>query len=311
MVGRFTTRHPRAFRAIGSAMLACAVSAAAWSSEGASEPALTFSATASALQQFEANLDDGGRYGVGTLMLRAGGGWRLGSQLRAGVTVSYDFLDYRFENPTAFGGNAPWDIVNRFGVAVPLSWAAESGWFASVVPSFEWFGENGSSWGDAMSYGATLSGGKAFAADKRLGLGVGVFSRPEDTTIFPFLVVDWPLTDRLRLTNPLTAGPTGPAGLELLYAIGGGWEVGGGAAYRSLRFRLDEHGTTPNGVGEERGVATFLHATKRIDKTFEVGLYAGGVVAGNLRLEDSGGALITGEDFGIAPILAISLSGRF
>ncbi len=311
MACRSATRYPRGSKPVVAVVFACLASASAWSAEADSEPAFTYSATASGLQQFESDLDDGGRYGVGTFMLRAGGGWRVSEQLRAGVTASYDFIDYRFENPTAFGGQAPWDVVQRIGLAFPLSWAGASGWFASVVPSFDFIGENGSSWSDSLSYGATFSGGKAYAADKRLGLGVGVFSRPEETTVFPFLIVDWALTDRLRLTNPLTAGPTGPAGLELLYAIGGGWEVGGGAAYRSLRFRLDEGGSTPSGVGEERGVATFLHATKRIDKTFEVGLYAGAVVAGKLRLEDSGGALITGEDFGFAPILAISLAGRF
>ena len=53
--------------------------------------------------------------------------------------------------------------------------------------------------------------------------------------------------------NALPAGPTGPAGLELVYRPGEDWRFGPlGGAYRSVRFRLDRNGDVPSGIGSEK-----------------------------------------------------------
>jgi hypothetical protein len=265
----------------------------------------------SALYQFDTGLDRGGDYGSSGAIARAGVSAPFGERLSAGITLAYDYTSYRFDAPVAFGGSAPWDSVQRVGFSVPVSYVFDGGWFGSAVASVDWFRENGASWGDSLTYGATLSGGKVFAPGKRLGLGVGVFSRIEETSVFPFLLVDWPLTDRLRLTNPLAAGPTGPAGLELRYALADGWEVGGGAAYRSTRFRLDGEGLAPNGVGEEKGVPVFFHAVRRLTPTIDLNFHAGVVVGGRLTVEDSGGSELARDEFSGAPLLAVTISGRF
>lgn len=187
-------------------------------------------------------------------MTRAGVSRDLGRGNRAGVTLSHDYTDYSFSNPARFGNVAPWNVVQRYGVAVPLSFALNDGWSVGVTPSLDWFRENGADAGDAFSWGGIVSSTKRFEQGNRLGFGMGVFDRIEETSVFPFLLVDWRLGDRWRLMNPLPAGPTGPAGLELEYRLDGGWNVGLGAAWRTTRFRLKEDGAVPNGIGEERGV---------------------------------------------------------
>jgi hypothetical protein len=165
-----------------------------------------------------------------------------------------------------------------------------------VVPAVDWFGENGADSGDALTAGATVSGSRQFAQGNRLGLGVGVFGGLEKTIAFPFLIVDW------RLTNPLASGPTGPAGLEIDYRFDGGWSAGIGAAWRVLRFRLSETGPTPNGIGQESGVPLFLRVTQRFGSQMGLHLYGGVIVNGELRVENSHGDLRRKDNFDPAPL---------
>jgi hypothetical protein len=259
----------------------------------------------------EADLDGGGDFSVGGVILRAGTSRDLGGGNRAGITLNYDYFDYSFSNPTAFGGVAPWHILQRYGFSVPLSFGLQDGWIVGVAPSFDWFKENGAKTGDSLVWGATISAAKRFDNGNVLGLGVAAFDRIEKTNVFPLLIVDWRFGDRWRLINPLAAGPTGPAGLELDYLFDGVWTVGVGAAYRSTRYRLGESGPTPNGVGQISGAPVFLRATRDLGKSLTLNLYAGAVAGGKLRVENPSGNLIVEDDFKLAPFLGANLVARF
>jgi hypothetical protein len=257
------------------------------------------------------DIDGGGDFSVWNAFLRAGATRGLGGGNGVGVTFSYDYNDYSFSNPAAFGGVAPWNIVQRYGVAVPLTFGLSDGWSIGFVPSVDWFRENGAKSGDSLVWGALVSATKRFADGNRIGFGVGVYDRIEKTQALPFFVVDWRLGDRWRLVNPLPAGPTGPAGLELDYALGGGWDLGVGFAYRSTRFRLSETGPVPNGVGVQNGFPIFLRGTYRIQDQMALHLYGGVVTAGDLRVEDSGGNRLVKVDYDPAPFVGATFVGRF
>ncbi len=169
------------------------------------------------------------------------------------MTLNYDYLDYSFSSPKSFGGRSPWGVVQRYGVSLPLSFAAGDGWRLAVAPSVDLFRENGANTGESLVWGALFSGTRRFADGNLLGLGIGVYDGIEKTSVFPFLLVDWRLGERWRLINPLASGPTGPAGIELDYQFDGGWTAGVGVFYGVMRFRLSDNGPTPDGVGEERG----------------------------------------------------------
>ena len=245
------------------------------------------------------------------LILRGGTAYDFGGGNRAGVTLSYDYLNYSFSNASAFGWVAPWNVVQRYGVAVPLSFRVGDDWSLGFAPSADWVKENGANAGDSLVWGATFSGVKQFEGGNLLGLGAGVFYRIEKTSAFPFLIVDWRIDDRWRLVNPLSSGPTGPAGLELNYRFDGNWTAGIGAAYRSLRFRLSDTGPVRNGVGEERGVPVFVHVTRSLGNEMALHFYGGVVAGGSLRVENSSGDQVQKEDFDPAPLLGLTLSGRF
>lgn len=259
----------------------------------------------------DADLDQGGDFNVWRALVSAGVEGEIARGVSGGVTLNYGYSDYSFSNPAAFGGAAPWNIVQRYGVAIPLSLGLRDDWSLDVVPSVDWFKENGADTGDSLVWGGLVSATKRFADGNELGFGVGVFDRIEKTSVFPYLLVDWRLSDRWRLINPLAVGPTGPAGLELSYLLGGGWTMGLGVAYRSTRFRLSNSGPVPNGVGEERGVPVFLRATRDFGPALSLHLYAGVVAGGELRVEDPSGNNLRKEDFDPQPFLAATFVARF
>jgi hypothetical protein len=111
--------------------------------------------------------------------------------------------------------------------------------------------------------------------------------------------------------NPLPAGPTGPAGLELDYRLDGGWNLGLGAAWRTTRFRLSATGPVPDGIGEERGMPVFLRLTRSLAERTTLHLYAGVVTAGQLRVEDSSGNALREVDFDPSLLLGATLTARF
>ena len=264
-----------------------------------------------AVYQDAADLDGGGDYSAFTTILRAGVLGDLGGGKRAGLVLNYDHSDYEFSSPVAFGGLAPWGTVQRYGVAAPLSFTRPDGWSFGLSPSVDWIHEKGADVGESLTWGAVATATRFFPGGNRLGFGLGVFDRPGETRAFPLLIVDWRLSERWRLSNPLPAGPTGPAGLELDYLIGGGWNLGLGAAWRSTRFRLSDSGPVPNGIAEEEGVPVFLRATRSFGTGATLYLYAGAVTSGRLSVEDASGQVQREVDFGTAPLLGATLSARF
>ena len=261
--------------------------------------------------QPDADLENGGDVSFGGVLLRGGMVSDLGQGRRAGISLLYDRLDYSFSNPVAFNLQAPWGVVQRYGVSAPLTMALPSGWVLGATPSFEWFRESGARASDAFTWGATLSATRLFERGNMLGFGVAVFDRIEETLVFPFVTIDWRFGDGWRLTNPLAAGPTGPAGIELERQFDSRWSAGVGAAWRSLRFRLSESGPAPSGIGEDRGVPVFLRVTHTFDKQAALHLYAGVVVNGQLRVEDASGRELRQVDVDTAPLFGATFIGRF
>jgi len=256
------------------------------------------------------DIDGGGDVSSWGVVVRGGADRSFGAGHRVGFAVTYDYADYSFDNPKAFGGVAPWGAVRRYGVAVPLAFNLGDGWMLGASPSVDWLGETGADQGESLSYGALLSAMRVFADGNRIGFGAGVYRRLEETSVFPVLLIDWRLADRWRLINPLPTGPFGGAGLELDYLMDSGWSLGLGAAYRNLRFRLSETGPVPNGIGEERGVPVFLRASKRLDQGITLRLYAGVVTGGELRVESPSGSVLRQVDVDPALVLGLTITSR-
>ena len=258
-----------------------------------------------------ADIDGGGEYESRVVAVGAGTMGPVGPRTRAGLTLAYSYSDNRFVTPTAFGPAAPWGNMERIGLSASVMRMGAKGWLFTVSPSADYFREEGADLGDAFTYGAVLVAAKSFGEGRMLGLGVGAFSQLEDVRVFAFPVVDWALTERWRINNPLQAGPTGGAGLEINYRVSTAWALGVGGAYREVAFRLRADGPYPGGVGQEGGVVAFLHAGTQPGQRLEIDLYAGAIINGQLEVQDLNGDALVSRDLGTAPIIGATLKLAF
>jgi hypothetical protein len=307
-----SARHPSPTRLRWFA-LACTF-AAAGGAAFAQAPApgtTTTSAYAGAAFRFSADLDNGGdaeetRLAAGVSIARQ---WT--PVVNVGLALRYTYEDWTFGNPVAFGGAAPWDKIHRPGISIPTVWSFDPTTRLIITPTIEWAYESGASTSDAKNYGAIVAVSRTFSPDLTLGLGAGVFEEIDDTKVIPVVLFDWKFAPGWRLGNPLPAGPSGPAGVEVAYSPNDRWEFGLAAASRNYRFRLDRDGPTPNGIGEHREIPLVFRATWRVDRGTHVDFFAGAALNGRLRVNDSNDNRLVDEDIDPAPVVGLSIRARF
>jgi hypothetical protein len=301
-------------RPLGAAtLLALGVAQRPALAQASSPPPAEWKASASITPWFQSRVDlaGGGGFDARGAIIKAGADGPIGGGHHAGVTLSYDYTEYRFSSPAAFGSIAPWTNVHHVGLAVPFFLGAPSQWTLLVIPSVDYFVEGNAGWSEAPAYGGVVAASKRFGPSLQLGLGVSGFRRLEEVSVIPFPLVDWRISDRLRLGNALGPGPTGGAGLELSYQLDAAWRLGVGGGYRSARFRLREGGPYPKGIGEERAIPAFAHVGRSFGRTFVMDIHAGALFGGTLRVEDSRGVELAEHDYNPAPFVGGTLSSRF
>lgn len=259
----------------------------------------------------DTDLDEGGEARFGGLLMTLGQTSTLNPRTSLGWRLHYDYQDWSFNQPAAFGGNDPWDNFYRYGVSGTFAHVSNSGWVWNVTPTIGYAGESGADFSDAIEYGATVAMVRRYSDDLTLGFGLGIFRQIEDNFIFPLVVVNWRINEHWRLTNPSPSGPAGPAGLEFAYAMGGGWDTGFGATFRQERQRLDSDGPVAGGVGEHRYAVVFTRIGRDLSATARLNFYVGAELNTEIRVEDANGNELFSDEADAGLMLGLSLAGRF
>jgi len=260
---------------------------------------------------FNTDLDSGGDFHWATGIVGGSLTRQFTPQFSAGIALRYDFQDWKFGSPSAFGGQAPWKYLNAPNIAVDLNYAFQPDLLIGVTPMVGWGYESGAGSGNALIYGAIATATKVFSPSLVLGIGAGVIRQVDETKVFPFLIIKWQIDEHWRLANPFDAGPAGGAGVELAYAPDDLWEFAIGGAYRSYRFRLNDSGPAPGGVGENRFAPLFARVTRNLGPRTRIDLYAGVCVLGRLSVDDASSNGFAQDDYKTAPAIGITLAHRY
>lgn len=279
--------------------------------QGAAPADVTGSASVAGYIQFNAPLDDGGRVNWAGGQASATVTRQFTPAAAAGLVVRYGYQSWNFNEPTAFGGVAPWGDLSAPSVGVNFAYTYGSDLLLQLSPTVQWAYESGAKTSDALTYGAVASISKVFSPDLVLGLGVSVFRRIDKTQALPFFIVNWKINDQWRVANPFEAGPVGGAGLEFIYAPDDRWEFAEGLSYRSYRFRLAQSGPTPDGIGENSFIPLFLRVSRKLTKELRLDFYAALATAGKLSVDNSDGSGRYSDDYKIAPAVGATLALRF
>jgi hypothetical protein len=263
------------------------------------------------LAQFNTNIVDNGSFSWQDAAANVNVTRQFTSAWAAGVSARYNYQNWSWSNLQTPGGHAPWTAINTPALGMNFAYSPSPEWRLGFAPTVEWSGESGTGTGGTATYGAVMSVARTFSKDLTLGVGAGVFRQIDETKVFPYLLVNWNITDRLRLSNPLPAGPAGGAGLELSYALTERWTLGGGGTYRTYRFRLNENGPYANGIGQNSFVPVFARLSYAFDKTTRLDLYGAATVGGRLAAIDSSGTTQLSNNYQTGFAMALTLSKRF
>lgn len=267
---------------------------------------------AAAVHQFEADLDKGGDVSVDRYFASLAVGRQLSGRLRIGMEFGYGEDSYDFSGATGFGALHPWGRIREMRLSLPMRYAASRDWMLFAVPSLRYQAEQGASLDDGQTGGLLAGAIYRFSDSFSIGPGLGVFSEIEDdASVFPVLLINWKITDTLSLeTGGGLAASRGP-GLQLTWQPAPQWRFALGGRYEKTRFRLDDKGTAPGGVGEDKAVPLYALAEYSWSDDIEVSFIGGAEVGGAMRLEDNSGNLIRETDLETAPFLGITFKGRF
>jgi hypothetical protein len=272
---------------------------------------LTFSVAAGYQFLFRTDLDAGGSYSVDRVGLEFKAKTKIGQDWRVEGNFRYLFNDYDFNNAVGLGGD-PWSDIHTVQMDVRLEWWATNDIVVIFGPFLMWSRESGASWEDALSGGAFAGVMYVKSSKLAFGAGVGISSQLEDSVlVYPLLFLDWKFSGNMKLTS--VAGPVGLAftGIEWVWDFADHFQFGVGARYEFRRFRLDNSGFAPGGVGEDTSVPFWGRLSYRFNDNFAADLYAGFVAGGKFKVDDSNGNRLGQDDSELAPTLAIAFRLTF
>ena len=269
------------------------------------------SASISGIIQLNAGLNGGGNFSWGGAIVQGGLTRQFTSQFSAGLSLRYGFESWHFSTPSALGAAAPWSNINRPSIGLDIDYRAGPDLALFVAPQIEWDYESGANADDGQNYGAVVAAIKMFSPTRMLGIGASVFRQIDTTVAFPIVIVNWKINDKWTLRNPFSAGPAGPAGVELAYSLTPDWELAGGGTFREYRFRLNSHGPTPDGIGRNQGSPMFARLTRKLGPQDRLDFYVGAVAGGQLRVQNSSGGTVASSDYSLAPLLGATVLVKF
>jgi len=216
--------------------------------------------------------------------------------------------DYTFSD----GAQPLWSDIRDARVSLPIRFGLGETTRAIIIPSLRWSAETDADLEDGQTEGVIAAVYWKLSDSLTIGPGLGVFSElTDDTDWFPFLAIDWAITDRWSLSTGQGVGATQGPGLALSYQTTDALSLGVAARYESTQFRLDDGGIAPGGIGESRSVPVVLTLDWRPNPGIGVSAFAGVETGAELTLRDSDGSTVSQSDVDPAAILGAQVIVRF
>ncbi|MCF7849873.1 MAG: autotransporter outer membrane beta-barrel domain-containing protein [Kiritimatiellales bacterium] len=257
---------------------------------------------------FDAGLDDGGEFSIHRYYAEGGLAYMFRKDRMASFSAGYGQDDYHFTGMAT----EPWNNIENIRAGVFSRWAFNNAWTAFAVGSVRTYAEKDADLSDALTGAMFVGASFRFSDRLSLGPGLGVVGQLEDDPrYFPILVIDWDITDRLKLsTGGGMAGTAGP-GLSLNYEASSHWNFGIAGRYEKKRFRLADRGVAPNGVGEDQSIPI----VGSVGYVFYPGTQITGLLGvnlnGKLKVENGNGHSLYRDEYGNSLFSGIKVSVRF
>jgi hypothetical protein len=84
-----------------------------------------------------------------------------------------------------------------------------------------------------------------------------------------------------------------------------------GGAYRSYRFRLSDTNITPDGIGKNEFVVSFLRLQRKLGRGITFDLAGGALFGGKVSVENSDGLEMATDSYEPSPLMSLTIAGNF
>jgi hypothetical protein len=262
--------------------------------------------------QLGSHLSGGGSLAVNSLYTNATFVYQLTEHFGTGFGLFYNISQYRFSGTSTniliplFN---PWGTVQNYGIGIPLIFSINDTWQFIVSPAVQYFGENGANWGSAIAYGGLATINYNWGVGNYINIGVAGFQWIAETDIFPYFDFNWHISKCWRLSTTLQSSPVGPGGVKLSYQVNPHWEIGIAGGYRFNRFRLDKHGSLPNGIGQYEQIPVVGVITYNPLPLLSINVFGGFTWYNKVWMETSNGDGIYKANQRNAPIVGFNITG--
>ncbi|MCV6595646.1 MAG: hypothetical protein OIF40_01000 [Mangrovicoccus sp.] len=256
--------------------------------------------------------DSPGSFSVSRGFIRFGGDYRWDFRNAIGISFGAGVTEYDFNNATGLSGGDPWERIEEYRISLPARFTIGETGQGVFIPSIRWQAESDADLADGQSYGAIAGVAWRLNDGLTLGPGLGVMSRLSGgARVFPILIIDWAMTDRLSLTTGRGLAASQGPGLGLTYQLDQDWSLGLAARYEEMEFRLDDQGVAPGGIGRDRVIPVVISAEWAPNPGMRLSGFAGVELGGTLSLRDEDERLLEQSDYDPAPIIGGSFTFRF
>jgi len=265
------------------------------------------------VHQFDVDLNDA----VGDFNVSRGfvqGSLSYGWNRRTSVSLSLGAgrSNYEFSPEATIEGEQPWEQIEDYRISLPVRFSPSESTDVLIIPSVRTYAESNASLSDGRTEGVLAGMSWIVTESFSIGPGFGWFSElGGGSRVFPILVIDWKITEKLRLaTGQGVAASQGP-GLTLSYKLAEKWSLGLSGRYERTRFALEDRPSRSGGIGEERSLPLVFQLSYVPSPLVSLTALAGAEFDGRLRLEDNQGQRIAQTDFKTAPMVGLAFSARF
>jgi len=257
---------------------------------------------------FDAGLDGGGEFSLHRYYAEGGMAYLFRRDRMVSFSAGYGQDDYHFDGVAA----EPWNNIENIRAGIFCRWAFDNEWTSFMAGSVRAFGETGVQMSDALT--GAIFGGASYRFSDRLSLGpgLGVVGQLDDQPlVFPIIVVDWNITEKLSLSTGGGLAATAGPGLSLSYKMTKHWNVGLVGRYENKRFRLTDDSVAPDGVGEDRNIPVLGTLSYVLYPGTEISGLLGMNLNGRLRAEDKNGAVLYSSEYGNSVTAGLTAKIRF
>jgi len=262
--------------------------------------------------QGDTDIDRGGTVQIAHFDLGLASRTDISDHLHWGNTFFFGVHDYDFDGGGFSLGN-PWETILQMRLGSKLSYDFNEQWGMFVGGILMFSPETSASWGDSVSGGGMVGAEYRYSDTLSTSLGVGVVTQLEDDPrVTPSVGLNWTPSGpwAVRIGSVPASGGAVAAG-EVSYHILDSLVVGLGALYNQRRFRLNDSGPAPDGVGEEKNLPVRLRLGWNINPNISLQFLGGVAFGGELQLDDSRGRTLRSSDYDPAAYAGMRVVGAF